>query len=159
MNYLPFAAAAITILLILSAGCIGTQTTDIVIGNETVGKIYITPNTDKLLSNSSITEKFDMKVDLFGFEFSKEGITQSEADSITDSLSKGINDTNFFTDLGFEMSESSKSGADSFEEIVDQIVNMPISAKDSTRVWDAVNFSTVWKNFEELAQKMTNLFN
>lgn len=155
MKYLPIAIVILVTVMIFSSGCIGTQTTDIVIGNDSVGKIYVTPNNDKLLTNSSITEKFDMKIELFGFEFSKEGITQTEADSIVDKLSSGIDSSSDITDLGFDIISSTEP--DSLDEIIDQIVNMPISAKDDTKVVDAINLENAFSGFEELSQKMMSL--
>lgn len=159
MKIAPFAVTILIAFMIFSSGCIslGTQTTDIVMGGESVGKIYVTPNNDKLLSNSSITDKFDMKVDLFGFSFSKEGITQTEADSIIDKISSGIESSADLSSLGFDLISSTEP--DSFDEIINQIVNMPVSAKDDTKVSEFLNFNKAFAGFEELAQKMMSFFN
>ncbi len=109
MKYIP-AVLLLILMLVFSAGCIsfGTQTTDINMGNETVGHIYVTPITDNLLSNGSVTEKFDMKVELFGLTFTKEGITQGEADDLMGTLSSvNTTDTSSLLDLGFLPSISS----------------------------------------------------
>lgn len=147
---------AVAIILVFSSGCIGTQTTDIVIGGETVGKIYLTPNNDKLFTQDQLSEKFDMKVELFGFEFSKKGVTSSEADYIKQSLSSGVNGYDSLTNLGFEVT-SGASKPDSFDEIINQFVNMPISAKDNRKLVDVVNPDNLMKSLEATAEKMREI--
>ncbi|MCQ2356471.1 MAG: hypothetical protein MJ014_05585 [Methanocorpusculum sp.] len=85
---IPVAAGvlAVFILAALSAGCIGDQTTDIMLGNQRIGKITITPVYENMLSNSSRDEKFNVKLELFGMVFSKNGATRAEADTISSGI-------------------------------------------------------------------------
>ena len=107
-------------------------------GNETVGHIYITPVTDNLLSHESVTEKFDMKVELFGFTFTKEGVTQSEAENIMDTLSSvNTTDTSSLLDLGFlpSLDELSPDDPDDF---LNQLLTMPVTNQETEAALDLI---------------------
>ncbi len=158
MKYIP-AVLLLTVLLVLSAGCIslGTQTTDIVMGNETVGHIYVTPVTDNLLSNESVTEKFDIKVELFGFTFIKEVVTQSEAENIMDTLSSvNTTDTSSLLDLGFlpSLDELSPDDPDDF---LNQILTMPVTNHGTQAALDSIDFDGAGARIQASAERIAEL--
>lgn len=158
MKYIP-AVLLLTVLLVLSAGCIslGTQTTDIVMGNETVGHIYVTPVTDNLLSNESVTEKFDMKVELFGFTFTKEGVTQSETEDIIGTLSSvNTTDTSSLLNLGFipSLDELSPDDPDDF---LNQILTMPMTNLENEAALDSIDFDGAGARIQASAERIANL--
>lgn len=158
MKYIP-AVLLLTVLLVLSAGCIslGTQTTDIVMGNETVGHIYLTPVTENLLSNGSVTEKFDMKVELFGFTFTKEGVTQSEAEDIMDTLSSiNTTDTSSLLDLGFlpSLDELSPDDPDDF---LNQLFTMPVTNQETEAALDSIDFDGAGERIQASAERIAEL--
>jgi hypothetical protein len=158
MKYIP-AVLLLTVLLVSSAGCIslGTQTTDIVMGNETVGHIYITPVTDNLLSNESVTEKFDMKVEFFGFTFTKEGVTQSEAEDIMATLSSvNTTDTSSLLDLGFLPSLDDLSPDDP-DDFLNQTLTMPVTNKDTEAALDSIDFDGAGKRIQASAERIAGL--
>ena len=158
MKYIP-AVLLLTVLLVLSAGCIslGTQTTDIVMGNETVGHIYLTPVTENLLSNGSVTEKFDMKVELFGFTFTKEGITQNEAEDLMTTLSS-VNSTNTSSllDLGFVPSLDGISPDDP-DDFLHQILTMPVTNQGTQAALDSVDFDGAGERIQASAERIAEL--
>ncbi|ABN06396.1 hypothetical protein Mlab_0220 [Methanocorpusculum labreanum Z] len=158
MKYIP-AVLLLTVLLVSSAGCIslGTQTTDIVMGNETVGHIYVTPVTDNLLSNESVTEKFDITVELFGFTFTKEGVTQSETEDIIGTLSSvNTTDTSSLLDLGFipSLDELSPDDPDDF---LHQILTMPVTNLENEAALDSIDFDGAGARIQASAERIANL--
>ncbi len=158
MKYIP-AVLLLIVMLVLSAGCIslGTQTTDIVMGNETIGHIYLTPITDNLLSNESVTEKFDMKVELFGLTFTKEGITQGEADDLMNTLSSvNTTDTSSLLDLGFipSLDELSPDDPDDF---LNQIFTMPVTNQGTQAAIDSVDFEGAGERIQASAERIAEL--
>lgn len=158
MKYLP-AVFLVVIIIILSAGCIslGTQTTDIVIGNETIGHIFLTPVTENLLSNESLTEKFDMEVELFGLTFTKSGITADEAESITDIISStNISDASSLIDLGFIPSVENLSPDDP-DDFLNQILNMPVTNHDTQSALESVDFEDVGAKIQASAERIAEL--
>ncbi len=158
MKYIP-AVLLLIVMLVLSAGCIsiGTQTTDIVMGNETVGHIYVTPITDNLLSNESVTEKFDMEVEFFGFTFTKEGITQGEADNLIDTLSSvNTTDTSSLLDLGFLLSLDELS-PDNTDDFLNQILTMPVTNQGTQAAIDSVDFEGVGERIQASAERVAEL--
>jgi len=158
MKYLPTVLLLI-VMLVLSAGCIslGTQTTDIVMGNETIGNISLTPITDNLFSNESVTEMFDMKVELFGFTFTKEGITQGEADDLMGTLSSfNTTDTSSLLDLGFipSLDELSPDDPDDF---LNQIFTMPVTSQETQAAIDSVDFEGAGERMQASAEWVAEL--
>jgi len=158
MKYIPV-LLVLLMMIVLSAGCIGlgTQTTDIVMGNETVGHIYLTPVTENLLSNGSVTEKFDMKVELFGFTFTKEGITQNEAEDLMTTLSS-VNSTNTSSllDLGFvpSLDEISPDDPDDF---LNQILTMPVTNQGTQAALESVDFDGAGDRLQASAERIAEL--
>lgn len=106
MNY--FAALgffAVLFCCILSAGCIGTTTSDIMFGDQKVGVLTLTPHDNLFSSNGSLADKVDMQVDIFGLTFSRSGVKMSEAMDISSLIKTGdlsaLNDFSLISsDLG-----------------------------------------------------------
>jgi len=157
MNYCP-AVFIIALIFILSAGCIslGTQTTDILVGNETVGHIYLTPVTDNLLSNESVTEKFDMKVELYGFTFTKDGITKDEADNLLDIFSSGNTTNTSLLDLGFLPSIENISSDDA-DDFFNQIFSMPVTNQDNEAALDSIDFDGAGEKIQASFERIEEL--
>lgn len=158
MKYIPVVLLLI-VMIVSSAGCIslGTQTTDIVMGNETIGHIYLTPITDNLFSNESVTEKFDMKVELFGLTFTKEGITQGEADDLMDTLSSfNTTNTSSLLDLGFIPSLDELSPDDP-NDFLNQIFTMPVTNQETEAALDSVDFDGAGERIQASAERIAEL--
>ena len=157
MNYCP-AVFIIALIFILSAGCIslGTQTTDILVGNETVGHIYLTPVTDNLLSNESVTEKFDMKVELYGFTFTKDGITKDEADNLLDIFSSGNTTNTSLLDLGFIPSIENISFDDA-DDFFNQIFAMPVTNQDTEAALDSIDINGAGEKIQASFERIEEL--
>jgi hypothetical protein len=157
MNYRP-AVIIIALIFILSAGCIslGTQTTDILVGNETVGHIYLTPVTDNLLSNESVTEKFDMKVELYGFTFTKDGITKDEADNLLDIFSSGNTTNTSLLDLGFIPSIENISFDDA-DDFFNQIFAMPVTNQDTEAALDSIDINGAGEKIQASFERIEEL--
>lgn len=152
---LKSAVILFTIILIISSGCTGTQTTDIVLGGNTVGKIYVTPNSDALMSNSSLTDMFDVKAELLGFEFSKEGVTSKEADEIIDRFSSG-DAAGALKMMDFEFKNDFVTfNPSSPEEFFDEIINMPFSNHQSEL--PQINFNEAAPNIQYSADRIAYL--
>ena len=157
MNYRP-AVLIVALLFILSAGCIslGTQTTDILVGNETVGHIYLTPVTGNLLSNESVTEKFDMKVELYGFTFTKDGITKDEADNLLDIFSSGNTTNTSLLNLGFLPSIENIS-SDTTDDFINQLLNMPVTNQDTEAALDSIDFDGAGEKIQASFERIEEL--
>ncbi|MDO5845785.1 MAG: hypothetical protein Q4Q04_02560 [Methanocorpusculum sp.] len=156
----------LVVLLLLctagAAGCLslGSQTTDIVAGNETVGKIVMTPLSQNLFSNGSLSDKFNMEVELFGMKFSKDGVTKTEANSIMQSLSSGVPSLDVLSGLGLNFSTAPSAG--NVTEFLNSIQHMPISNKDNRTVLEALNLNGVLSNMgmsaDQIAKIMSGMF-
>lgn len=148
------------VMIVLSAGCIGlgTQMTDIVMGNKTVGHIYLTPVMENLLSNGSVTEKFDMKVELFEFTFTKEGISQNEAENLISTLSSdSFANTSSLLDLGFVpfLDEISPDDPDDF---LNQILTMPVTNQGTQTALESIDFDGAGERLQASAERIAELF-
>ncbi len=142
-----------------SAGCIslGSQTTDIVIGNETVGKITLTPLSGNLFSNASLSEKVNLEIDIFGVKFSKDGITKTEADSIVKTLqSSNISSASALEGLGLNISTSTAS-AGNVTAFLEQIKNMPLTNTDNRSFLSAVDINGTVNRMEASADQIAKL--
>lgn len=78
----PVALSILVMFVIFSAGCIslGPTTTDVMMGNESIGTIKIIPQDNNT---------FDAEIEIFGMKITKDGLSKSEADSLSSSLSSG----------------------------------------------------------------------
>jgi len=129
------------IFSIVSAGCLSfsSTTADIVIGDQKVGTVTITPHNDKLYTDSSVSEKFDIEIDVFGVKYSKEGLTLSEKNELLSTIAKGnLKDLNL--DDYTEKSVSTES-------ILDSIANIKLSAENQTTLSEALG--NAGKSFRE----------
>ena len=96
-NILPFAAAAAVLLcLVLSAGCIGETTSDIVLGDKTIGKLTLNP--EDIFGGGSLTDIVDVDLDLFGKD-------KSGTSDTFDLSSLGGGDMNLFEGLSGDSSD------------------------------------------------------
>ena len=70
------------LIIIFSAGCIslGEQTTDIKMGENSVGTVTLSPHDDGTVT---------AYINIFGMTFTKEGLSVSEAESLADSAGSG----------------------------------------------------------------------
>lgn len=157
---LPVAAGVLALLVftLLSAGCIGDQTTEILLGNQNVGKITIMPVYENMLSNSSLDEKFNVKMELFGMEFSKNGVTKAEADNI----SSGILDKNGGLNMSFvNISGLATPHLDKAEEnltsFMDEDFNMLITNLDKNTTISTLDWDGVFSRMEESLSAVQNL--
>ncbi|MDE2519552.1 MAG: hypothetical protein O0W93_09160, partial [Methanocorpusculum sp.] len=151
---------AILILTILSAGCIGDQTTDITLGNQSIGKITITPVYENMFSNSSLEEKFNVKLELFGMVFSKDGITRAEADTI----SAGILDTNgglnmsFINNSGLITPDANDAGSN-LTSFMDEVFNMPLTNRDKNTTISDIDWDGAFTRMQESLDRLGGLLN
>lgn len=129
-----FAAVILLCCLVFSAGCIGDQTTDLKIGNESIGKITITPIYDQIFTNSSLDEKFNVRIEVFGLVFTKSGVSRAEADEIVSNLTDNDGELSYdFLSSSGLVRESSEDASQNLQEFMDEVFNMPITNKDPDR--------------------------
>ncbi|HJJ31042.1 MAG TPA: hypothetical protein O0X97_02195 [Methanocorpusculum sp.] len=151
-------AASVLLAVVLSAGCVslGSQTTDILMGNEKVGTVTITPNqSDMFSSDKSLTEKFNAEIELFGIKYTKEGLTRTESDDLVALLSSGhpgLNISDFVS--GF----SSKKPEVSNDDFFDKLINMPMSAENNATFAESLNLSGVGDNIESAVNQFEKIF-
>ncbi len=136
---------ALITILTLSAGCIGTQTTDIVIGDKTVGTIQIIPVEDNT---------YDLKIKLFGIEFSKNDITQNEAADLTSKIENGNIQLTDFIALQFPENLGEPSDLNDF---IDSIKNMPITNIDTQPLGESFSLSNTTENANQSISNLENL--
>jgi len=136
------------IFSIVSAGCLSfsSTTADIVIGDQKVGTVTVTPHNDKLYNDSSISEKFDVEIDVFGVKYSKEGLTLSEKNELLSTIAKGN-----LKDLNLDDYTEETSGS-----ILDSIANIKLSAENQTSLSDALG--NAGKSFSERLEAFEKIF-
>ena len=129
--------------LVLSAGCVspGQQTTDIMIGNENVGTVTLLPNEDGTVS---------AEISILGMTFTKDGMTQSEAEAFAESVAAGS-----LPGL-IGMPENAGTPSDT-EEFINRILHMPITNTGENSLAEGINFTLAAENAEESAQALENL--
>lgn len=129
--------------LVLSAGCVslGQQTTDIMIGNESVGTVTLLPKGDGTVS---------VEISILGMTFTKDGMTQSEAEAFAESAAAG----NLPGLIG--MPENAGTPSDT-EEFINSILHMPITNTGENSLAEGLNFTLAAENAEESAQALENL--
>ncbi len=152
------AIAGIFCLMICSAGCIGDQTTDIMLGNQTIGKVTVTPVYDQLLSNSSLTDKFNVKIELFGMVFSKDGITKAEADSIVSDITtpSGELNTSFINASGL-VTGNADDASRNLTEFMDSVFRMPLTNTNPNQTIDSLDWNGAFAGMQESVNRMTEL--
>lgn len=104
------------LLLIFSAGCIslGEQTTDIMIGDTSVGTVTLSPQKDGTIT---------AHINIFGMTFTKENLSVSEAESISESAGSG----NIFEIIGIQGIPENAGTPTDIEEFLESIKNMPLT--------------------------------
>ena len=142
---IPVAAGvlAVLILAVLSAGCIGDQTTDIMLGNQSIGKITITPVDENMLSNSSLDEKFDVKLELFGMVFSKSGVTRAEADTISSGL----------------ITPDAGDAGSNLTSFMEEVFNMPLTNRDRNTTISNIDWDGAFTRMQESLDRLGGLLN
>lgn len=146
-----------TVLFICSAGCIsiGSQTTDIMIGDTVAGTITITPTENLFSPNASIGERFDVEIVLFGIKYSKGGLSKSESEALMSQVSSQTLNTEKLSELlsGFSLNEPSMDK----ESFFDQIINMPISAENTKTVSESIDMSAGAESISSIAAKLEEI--
>lgn len=159
---IPVAAGvlAVLILTVLSAGCIGDQTTDIMLGNQSIGKITIVPVYENMFSDSSLDEKFNVKLELFGMEFSKNGVTRAEADTISSGIlnSSGSLNMSFINSSGLATPhpDNAETNLTSF---MDEVFNMPLTNRDKNTTINDIDWDGAFARMQESLDQLSGLLN
>lgn len=151
MNYVVAGCVCFLLLLtVASAGCIGDQTTDIMLGNQSIGKIAITPVYENMFSDSSLDEKFNVILELFGMLFSKDGVTRDEAKNITSGIlgnDGGLN-MSFVNNSGLATSDPTGAGKN-LTEFIDEIFHMPLTNKDKNQTIQIIDWDGAFSRMQE----------
>ncbi len=159
---IPVAAGvlAVLVLAVLSAGCIGDQTTDIMLGNQSIGKITITPVYENMLSNSSLDEKFNVKLELFGMVFSKNGVTRAEADTISSGIldeGGGLN-MSFVNSSGLITPDANDAGSN-LTSFMDEVFNMPLTNRDKNTTISNIDWDGAFTRMQDSLDRLSGLLN
>ena len=111
-----FLLSILCLFLIFSAGCVsfGAQTTDIMMGNTSVGTVTLIPNADGSVSAD---------ISLFGMTFTKDGMTEAEAEKLAGSAAEG----EIFAGLGIQGIPENAGTPSDLDEFLESIANMPLS--------------------------------
>jgi len=162
-KFYPLVFAVLLLLVaIISAGCVtlGTQTTDILMGDQKIGSIEITPNQSTLHSlDSSVSDKFDAEIELFGLKYTKDGITEDESAAIYETLSSKnlalINVSEILS--GFTPKEASGNAVSAGEDFFRNLLNMPLSAQKNETLSESFNAEDLDKNINNAVQQLENI--
>lgn len=130
---------------ILSAGCVslGDNTTDIMMGNESIGTITLHPESDGTVS---------AEVSIFGMNFTKEGMTEEEAESFAKSAASG----NLLPLALPGLPENAGTPSDT-EEFINSILNMPVTNIGNETLGESLNFTLAAENAGESAAALEKL--
>ena len=133
------------ILLILCAGCVsvGQQTTDIMLGDKSVGTITLIPNADGSVSAD---------ISVFGMTFTKEGMTEAEAEKLTQSAASG----DIFSTLGIQGIPENAGTPSDIGEFLESITNMPLTNSGSGNA-EGLNFTLAAENAANSAEAVESL--
>lgn len=131
------AALALCLIIIFSAGCIsfGEQTTDIRIGENSVGTVTLSPQNDGTVT---------AYIDIFGMTFTKEGLSASEAESLAESAGSG----NIFETIGLQGIPENAGTPTDMSEFLESIKNMPLTNSGDGTLADSLNFTLAAENAE-----------
>ncbi|MDR0980943.1 MAG: hypothetical protein LBL85_04090 [Methanocalculaceae archaeon] len=159
---IPVAAGvlAVLILTVFSAGCIGDQTTDIMFDNQSIGKITITPVYENMFSNSSLEEKFNVRLELFGMEFSRNGVTRAEADNISAGILDGSGGLNmsFINSSGLVTPDPDSAGTN-LTSFMDEVFNMPLTNRDRNTTINDIDWNGAFTRMQESLDRLSGLLN
>lgn len=140
------AALLLCFLLLISAGCIslGQQTTDLMMGEEKVGTITLSPNADGTV-NAEITA--------FGMTFTKENLTLAEAETLVESAASG----DALPPAAVPSVPENAGEPDEVAAFVESIFNMPLTNSGDTDLSSGLNFSLAAENLAASAESMEAL--
>ena len=132
------AALVLCLIIIFSAGCIslGEQTTDIRIGENSVGTVTLSPQNDGTVT---------AYIDIFGMTFTKEGLSASEAESLAESADSG----NIFETIGLQGIPENAGTPTDMSEFLESIKNMPLTNSGDGTLADRLNFTLAAENAEQ----------
>ena len=134
------------LLLILSAGCVGLgqNTTDIMVGDTSVGTITLTPQDDGTYSAD---------ISVFGMTFTRDALSAGDAETLTEQAASG----NIFSMLGLqEVPENAGTPTDA-DEFLESILNMPLTNSGEGSLAENLNFSLAGENAVASAAALENL--
>ena len=126
------------LIIIFSAGCIslGEQTTDIKVGESSVGTVTLSPQDDGTVT---------AYINIFGMTFTKEGLSVSEAESIADSAGSG----NIFETIGLQGIPENAGTPTDIGEFLESIKEMPLTNSGEGSFADSLNFTLAAENAKQ----------
>ena len=134
------------LIIIFSAGCIslGEQTTDIKVGESSVGTVTLSPQDDGTIT---------AYINIFGMTFTKEGLSVSEAESIADSAGSG----NIFETIGLQGIPENAGTPTDIDEFLESIKEMPLTNSGEGSFADCLNFTLAAENAEQSVEALEEL--
>ena len=134
------------LIIIFSAGCIslGEQTTDIKVGESSVGTVTLSPQNDGMIT---------AYINIFGMTFTKEGLSVSEAESIADSAGSG----NIFETIGLQGIPENAGTPTDIDEFLESIKDMPLTNSGEGSFADSLNFTLAAENAEQSIEALEEL--
>ena len=134
------------LIIIFSAGCIslGEQTTDIKVGESSVGTVTLSPQNDGTIT---------AYINIFGMTFTKEGLSVSEAESIADSAGSG----NIFETIGLQGIPENAGTPTDIDEFLESIKEMPLTNSGEGSFADSLNFTLAAENAEQSVEALEEL--
>ena len=140
------AAALLCLIIIFSAGCIslGEHTTDIKIGENSVGTVTLSPQDDGTVT---------AYINIFGMTFTKEGLSTSEAESLADSAGSG----NIFETIGLQSIPENAGSPTDMNEFLESIKDMPLTNSGDGSLADSLNFTLAAENAEQSFEALEEL--
>ena len=134
------------LIIIFSAGCIslGEQTTDIKMGENSVGTVTLSPQNDGTIT---------AYINIFGMTFTKEGLSVSEAESIADSAGSG----NIFETIGLQGIPENAGTPTDIGEFLESIKEMPLTNSGEGSFADSLNFTLAAENAEQSFEALEEL--
>ncbi|HJK48274.1 MAG TPA: hypothetical protein O0X81_05110 [Methanocorpusculum sp.] len=159
---IPVAAGVLAVLVLItfSAVCIGDQTTDIMLGNQSIGSITVTPVYENMFSNSSLGDKFNVKLEIFGMVFTKDNVTRAEADNISASIldkDGGVN-MSFINSSGL-ITPNANDAESNLTSFMDEVFNMPLTNRDKNTTINDINWDDAFSRMQESFNRLTGLLN
>jgi hypothetical protein len=156
-------SASVLFLLLLftaSAGCIGDQTTDLRLGNASIGTVTITPVYDQLFTNASLSEKVNIRLEVFGLVFTKNGVTRAEAEDIRSNVTTpdgGLN-LDFINSSGLLQGNPDDS-ARNLEEFMDSVFHMPLTNRNPGQTVADIDWGNAMSRMQDSLNRTLELAN
>ena len=134
------------LIIIFSAGCIslGEQTTDIKVGESSVGTVTLSPQNDGTIT---------AYINIFGMTFTKEGLSVSEAENLADSAGSG----NIFETIGLQGIPENAGTPTDIGEFLESIKDMPLTNSGEGSFADSLNFTLAAENAEQSVEALEEL--